>query len=345
MNKIALIVFLFCIAPVMAVADDIPRDGIYKEYYDSGKIKAEYHYQNGQLNGPAKLYYENGFLREDAFYTRGKLHGINKKYYTNGLLSERATYRNGAVIGVPFKFEYGDISLNQDSPDQRLERQVQDSAWWIIPADKAPRGRADAGALQRVREFIEKRFMFAGIVEADYTLTVDQDRIYVRVSSLFDHEDLLLLLSSSGVLYFKGIESDPALIQNNMQKTDPAYEWVNNNKKKLLMEKQPWLTVPAVETADLRDAGYNKKKLVLKFKKAEAEILKEMTAKHLGEQTAVVLGGNVITVLSVDEPLRTGELALESELLSENRKKVLFSLVFSPDIPVNVKVEEAPLSP
>ncbi|MFA5261075.1 MAG: hypothetical protein WC450_07605 [Candidatus Omnitrophota bacterium] len=342
MNKLVLIGFLVCVVPVRAIAEDVPEDGIHQEYYDSGKIKAEYHYQYGQLNGPAKLYYENGFLREESFYKNGKLQGVSKKYYTNELLSERAVYNNGVLVGPPFKFEYRNSYFQQDLPDQgQQERKAKNSAWWIIFTEKQPGGDADTAASRRVEEFIKARLMFAGIPEADYTLTVEQDRILVRVSSLFNPEDFVMLLSSSGVLYFKGIESDPSLIQKNTQKPNPEYEWIEISQKKLMMEKQPWLTVQAVETADFQEVGYNKKNLLLKFKKAEAEILEEMTEKHVGEQTALVIGDHVIAVLDVDQPLRLGELTLDSELLSENMQKVVFSLVFSPDIPVNFKIEEA----
>jgi len=339
MNTLVLIGVLFCVAPVMALAGDVPQDGIHTQYYDSGKIKAEYRYQNGQLNGPAKLYYENGFLGEEAFYKEGRLHGINKKYYTNGLLSERMTYNNGVLADVPFKFEYGDIPLHEALPVPREERKIKSSAWRIMLEEKQA-GENRSVALTKLEEFIRARLMFAGILEVDYTLTLEQDQIYVRVNSLFDAQDFVLLFSSPGVLYFKGIESSPDVIQNNAQKISPEYEWIEINQEKLMMEKRPWLTVKAVETADFQDAGYNKKNLVLKFKEAEAEVLKKMTEKHVGEQTALVVGDYVVAVLDVKQPLRAGELTLGSELLSENMQKVVFSLVFSPDIPVNFKIEE-----
>ena len=339
MNKIVLIGLLIGLLPFAALAGDIPRDGIYKEYYDSGKIKAEYHYQNGQLNGPAHLYFENGFLREEALYKNGKLHGINKKYYTNGLLAERATYSNGVVVGVPFKFKYGDIPPQKPLPDQNQEKKIKKLAWWAVLDDARPGPKTDA-ALQKLKAFIKERFMFAGIPEADYTLAAEKERLFVRVSSLFDKEELIMLLSSPGILYFKGIESDPAVVQNNRQKLSPEYEWIEINNKELLMEKTPWLTVKAVETADVREAGYNKKRLVLTLRKTEAEILKDMTTKHVGELTAVVLGDRAVTVLTVAQPLLTGELTFDNELLSGNMQHVVFSLVFSPDVPVNFKLEE-----
>jgi len=303
-------------------------------------MKAEYNYQEGQLNGPAKFYYENGFLREESFYKDGKLHGINKKYYTNGLLAERATYNNGVLWGVPFKFEYGDIPIKEERVVQSLERKIRNSAWRMTLDEEEKKGDRLATALQKLEEFLKARLMFAGIVEADYSLIVEQEGAFLRINSLFDPEDLVMLFSSPGVLYFKGIESDPAVIQQNTPNPSSEYEWIEMNQQKLLMEKKPWLTVWAVETADFRDAGYNKRDLILKFKDADAKVLEKMTGSHVGEKTALLVGNSVVAVLDVGQPLRGGELILDSELLSENMQKVVFSLVFRPVIPVRFKTED-----
>ena len=35
-------------------------EGVYKEYYDSGKILKESYFSNDKKNGSEKIYYENG---------------------------------------------------------------------------------------------------------------------------------------------------------------------------------------------------------------------------------------------------------------------------------------------
>ena len=329
------------IVPFLMLTEAFSQDGLRREYYDSGKIKAEYYYENGLRNGPATLYYENGFLREEAFYRNGSLHGVNRKYYTNGLIAERATYNNGVVIGVPFKFEYKDVPRAQVTPPaEQPGRRVKDLEWMMSWESPGPGRKAEPVLLKDIQAVIQQRFFFAGIPEGDYTMTAGRDGLRVRVRSFLDRDALELLLSSRGILYFKGIETESSVIQSHETNPGPDYEWITINQKNFLMEKDPWLTVRAVETADLRDAGYNRKKLFLKFKNAEAEILKKVTEQHVGGTTAMTLDDFVVTVFTVDQPLSNGELVLDSEQVTESMLRVVFSLVFNPDFPVGVKVKE-----
>ena len=45
---------------------------LQKIYYESGKLKGEATYKNGQLDGLAKIYDENGKLVEQATYKNGQ---------------------------------------------------------------------------------------------------------------------------------------------------------------------------------------------------------------------------------------------------------------------------------
>jgi len=60
------------------------RDGIWKKYYSSGKIKHEITYVKGKPNGYAKFYYENGNLSEEGLWKGTKWVGEYKFYFENG---------------------------------------------------------------------------------------------------------------------------------------------------------------------------------------------------------------------------------------------------------------------
>ena len=50
-------------------------EGIYKEYYDSGKILKESYFSNDKKNGLEKIYYENGQISSIKNYKNGVVVG------------------------------------------------------------------------------------------------------------------------------------------------------------------------------------------------------------------------------------------------------------------------------
>ena len=59
------------------------KNGVYKEYYMSGKLKHELPFKDGCIDGVEKYYYENGKLEMETIYSKGKVIKT-KKYYENG---------------------------------------------------------------------------------------------------------------------------------------------------------------------------------------------------------------------------------------------------------------------
>ena len=69
-----------------------------KEYYPSGKLKAEYERMvNSQPDGLCKFYHENGQLARTGKAKAGKEEGLWKAYYANGVLGEEKTFVNGVI--------------------------------------------------------------------------------------------------------------------------------------------------------------------------------------------------------------------------------------------------------
>ncbi|MDO8580301.1 MAG: hypothetical protein Q7S13_02355, partial [Candidatus Omnitrophota bacterium] len=63
-----------------------PREGVYKEYYDNGKIKSEGFYQDGRREGTFKGYHENGSLNFESEYKDSWPAGEMRTYHENGNL-------------------------------------------------------------------------------------------------------------------------------------------------------------------------------------------------------------------------------------------------------------------
>ena len=90
--------------------DNGVRTGLWRTFYESGKVEREIHYENGIKVGEHKLYYENGVLEMVAQIANGKPHGETYTYDPNGKLSISHQYKNGVLDGVERMF-YGDQSL------------------------------------------------------------------------------------------------------------------------------------------------------------------------------------------------------------------------------------------
>jgi hypothetical protein len=86
-------------------------DGVVKNYYANGKIKAEVPVKNGKRHGIAIQYYQNGKKHVEMTYVNGKNHGMTKRYYENGNLYEETEYRDGEMHGTRKKYrEDGKLS-------------------------------------------------------------------------------------------------------------------------------------------------------------------------------------------------------------------------------------------
>ena len=64
------------------------RDGEHTWYYDGGKLRYIYHFNNGPKDGVCLNYHENGQLKDSSFYTNGIRTGIALGWNDEGKLSD-----------------------------------------------------------------------------------------------------------------------------------------------------------------------------------------------------------------------------------------------------------------
>jgi len=72
-----------------------------KEYYEDGKLMAEYPLRNGKVDGMAVLYYTNGNIKCYEPYRNGLRDGIRKCYYPDcsSCLQEEVSLKEGKLDG------------------------------------------------------------------------------------------------------------------------------------------------------------------------------------------------------------------------------------------------------
>ena len=86
-------------------------DGIYEEFYPSGRIKRTYQIQNGQLNGICKEHYASGVVERESTMVNGLENGVSKNYHQDGTLEGEANFVNGQKEGeTRLYYESGAVS-------------------------------------------------------------------------------------------------------------------------------------------------------------------------------------------------------------------------------------------
>ncbi len=84
---------------VLETTGKIP-DGTVKEYFESGKLLAEYTYKAGKLEGVSRGYYESGAFKGEWNYKAGTLEGIVKVYFETGNLNYEMNYKDDELHGT-----------------------------------------------------------------------------------------------------------------------------------------------------------------------------------------------------------------------------------------------------
>lgn len=74
------------------------KNGLFRTYYDNGRVKTLTQYKNGVRHGMYKKYYENGSLLGEGNFKNGKPDGIFKEYAEDGEILSVETYEQGKLI-------------------------------------------------------------------------------------------------------------------------------------------------------------------------------------------------------------------------------------------------------
>ena len=90
------------------------KQGVWKTFYDNGRIKTEANYKNDILNGPYKEYDENGLVKVFFQYAEGKMLEkadtaeldieVRNKYDEDGKIIYTGYYRKDVPVGIHRSF-------------------------------------------------------------------------------------------------------------------------------------------------------------------------------------------------------------------------------------------------
>ena len=103
------------------LSGDIP-DGVYKQYYDAGKLRRTFTFKDGELNGWSKEYYISGKIEREGYFKNNKEVGISKIYYDTGVLKGESTYVDGVKDGeTKLFYKTGNIKAKMNFKDNQPE--------------------------------------------------------------------------------------------------------------------------------------------------------------------------------------------------------------------------------
>jgi antitoxin component YwqK of YwqJK toxin-antitoxin module len=72
--------------------------GIYRDYYETGELRTDANYHNGELDGSYTAYHKNGQIYVQVNYKKGDLDGVVTFYEPDGTIIEETTYKNGTPV-------------------------------------------------------------------------------------------------------------------------------------------------------------------------------------------------------------------------------------------------------
>jgi len=80
------------------------KNGIYRQYYDNGKIQEESWYQDDLKNGISKWNNKNGQRIAEYIYKAGVFDGLQKTFYENDSIQSLNNYQNNKLGGEAKEF-------------------------------------------------------------------------------------------------------------------------------------------------------------------------------------------------------------------------------------------------
>ena len=103
------------------------KEGLWVNFFPSGKTKSEIEYENSRPNGSYKTYYENGQVEEQGSWKNNRNTGEFKRHYENGQVSQEFAFDPTGKRDGKQKYFYDDGTLmieadiNQGKEEKVLE--------------------------------------------------------------------------------------------------------------------------------------------------------------------------------------------------------------------------------
>ena len=106
------------------------KQGLWKEYWDNGKLSNLTTYSNDKKLGPFVVYYENGKIDTKGYYGKDEFYDKEyEEYNSQGRLIEKGQFKKGDKVGVWtfYNWNYGNILIDFSSRPIRFSGLTEDN--------------------------------------------------------------------------------------------------------------------------------------------------------------------------------------------------------------------------
>lgn len=83
-----------------------PADGIYKDWYDDGRLAQECFFKDGVLHGECVCWFPNGNLEFKGSYDHGLKHGLHQTWFDTGNLKYEYNYKDDHLHGEVIEYYF-----------------------------------------------------------------------------------------------------------------------------------------------------------------------------------------------------------------------------------------------
>lgn len=211
-----------------------------------------------------------------------------------------------------------------------------------VETDKLePKVREDA--VLRAIEILRNRIDGLGVGETSIQRQ-GEDEIIVQLPGITDRERALEMIGKIAQLEFKLVNSDEtALRQATEGSVPPGYvlKHTKEDERAILIEEKASLKGEAITDArvDIDSTGFNLPRISLTFNAKGARQFAELTRKHVGEQLAIVLDGEVLSAPRINEAILDGRAEITGQFTFEEASLLSLALR-SGSLPAPMRVEE-----
>jgi len=114
------------------------KEGLWTNFFPSGKTKSEIEYQNSRPNGAYKTYYENGQVEEQGSWKNNRNEGEFKRHYENGQVSQEFAFNPTGKRDGKQKYYYDDgtLMIEADVKEGKEEKVVEYNPDGSLKAEK-----------------------------------------------------------------------------------------------------------------------------------------------------------------------------------------------------------------
>ena len=106
--------------------------GMHTTYFINGLINIEYYQINNKKNGIYKQYYQTGQLQEERNYVDDVLHGSYITYAINGNITSEYIYNNGKIHGIFKKWSDGKYHPNTTYEEYTYCEEIKNGPYKLL---------------------------------------------------------------------------------------------------------------------------------------------------------------------------------------------------------------------